>query len=240
MRIFLGSALALGLGLGFLDASARPWLFGAFIGSLALVGYTLWDETRGRAARVASLRKRWLEFGAIERDSLPTSPRPTGLDRGDLHLMQDGQPIVVRISLLKDVPTVAVLTPLPETTTAFRIASRHHPRPSFDGIEPALRGAALEALPGVGATLGSAFHVEGNDPTRLLRLLDEALADALAHADLHHRDTFRGLTFDGRFLAVHWLGDDLASDPMGALAMAAPFWRPFIPRLPAIPREILN
>ena len=100
LRLFLGSALALGLGLGLLDAGARPWLFGAFLGTGLLLGYTIWDETRGRAHRLAELRKRWLDFGAGDGGSLEdgmSTRRPTGLTRADLHLMEDGQPLIGRL-----------------------------------------------------------------------------------------------------------------------------------------------
>lgn len=242
LRLFLASALALGLGLPLLDAGARPWLFGALFATGLLLGYTLWDETRGRAARLHRLRQRWVDAGALEGDTMVTPVRPTGLTRQDLHLMEDGQPLIVRLGLMgrNAIPSVAILTPLPETTTAFSIHSRHLPRPSFDGLEPASRGPALELLPGVGTLLGSAFAVVGNDPTRITRLLDEELRHALSQADLLHKDNFRGLTFDGRYLAVHWLGADLAEDPARALELARPLWRPFFPRLAPLPRILLN
>lgn len=245
LRLFLGASLALGLGLGLLDAGARPWLIGAFLGTGLLLGYTIWDETRGRAHRLNELRKRWLDFGAGDGGSLEdgiSTRRPTGLTRADLHLMEDGQPLIARLGLhgRDATPTVAILTPLPETTTAFLIASKHLPRPGFDGLEPVSRGPTLEPLPGVGALLEQTFHVMGNDPTRITRLLDEDLRHALAETDTLHRSVFRGLTFDGRFLAVHLLGEDLASDPAKALALSRPLWRPFVPRLPPLPRTILH
>lgn len=240
LRLFLGASLALGLGLPLLGAGARPVLFVAFAATGALLAWTLWDETRGRAARLRVLRARWLEAGATERDSLPNSARPTGLLPQDLHLMEEGQPLIVRLALLGDVPTVAVLTPLPESTTAFAIASRHHPAPTFDGLEPGARSPSLDPLPGVGTLLEGRFEVRGNDPTRLTRLIDGELVGALAECDAVHRDTFRGLTFDGRFLAIHWLSDELAMNPWRALSQSAPLWRPFVPRLPPLPTRTLN
>lgn len=234
LRLLIGSALALGVGLAVLDPGLRPWLFGAFLFALALFAYTLWDETRGRAARLHELERLWISAGATRREALPRTARPTGLEKGDLHLDEAGQPLIVRLSLRGERPTVAVLTPLSESTTAFSIGSRQLPPPTFDGYEPAARGPAIEPLPGVGSLLGDSLDVRGNDPVRLTRLLDEELVAALTHAASHHADTFRGLTFDGRFLAVHWLGEEPASDPALTLARSAPLWRPFVPRLPPI------
>lgn len=242
MRFFLGATLALGVGLAVLDHGARPWLFGGFLATGALFGYTLWDETRGRAARLNALRRRWLDAGALEGDGMYVGARPTGLRRDDLHFMEDGQPLVVRLSLVgRDAtPAVAVLTPLPETTTAFMITAKHLPRPTFDGLEAAGRGPSLEVLPGVATLMGSVFDVTGNDPTRITRLLDDDLRHALREADVLHRDHFRGLTFDGRFLAAHFVGEEVAEAPARVFDMARPLWRPFIPRLPPLPRTTLN
>ena len=222
LRFFLGATLALGVGLAVLEQGARPWLLGGFLATGTLLAYTLWDETKGRAARLNALRRRWLDAGAMEGDTTAFTPaRPTGLRRDDLHFMEDGQPLIVRLSLhgRDATPTVAVLTPLPETTTAFKITAKHLPPPTFDGLEAAGRGPSLEVLPGVATLVGSVFGVTGNDPARITRFLDDDLRHALREADVLYRDSFRGLTFDGRFLAVHFVGEAIAEAPTRVLLL---------------------
>jgi len=201
------------------------------LGALASAGtffaWTLWDETRGRAAALGKLRLRWLQ-------------EPDVVANGaDLHFQEDGQPLLARLATTATGPAVSVLTPLPETTAAFRIASHTLPTPGFDGTEPALGGPPLTPLPGLQSMLHDALRVEGNEPAQLERWLDQDLVLALTDAARDQAASFRGLTFDGRFLAVHWLGE-IARDPALVRALSAPLWRPFVPRLPPASAVLLN
>jgi hypothetical protein len=227
LRIFVATLVAGVLGLALLDPAARPWLLLTIVAAAGFLAWSWWDETRGRAAALARLRARWLaEPDVVDHDA-------------DLHFSEDRQPLIARLAQSRFGPALAILTPLPETTAAFRIASRHLPRPGFDGLEPALGGPPLARLPGLQLMLHDALVVEGNEPARLERWLDRPLIDALVAAARDHGASFRGLTFDGRFLAVHWLGD-IAGDPAAARALSAPLWRPFVPRLPPTRPELLN
>lgn len=226
-RIFLGAALATVLGLAFLDPDARSWLFMGLLAAGAYLAWSVWDETKGRAAMTQRARQRWVQ-------------QPDVLDNGaDLHFSEDGQPLIARFATGPLGPVVTVLTPLRETTAAFRIHTPKLPRPGFDGVEPAVGGPILAPLPGLKLMLHEAFEVEGNEPAQLERWLDQALINALLSAATHQADSFRGLTFDGRFLGVHWVGETVA-DPIAIRALSAPLWRPFVPRLPPVRADLLN
>lgn len=227
IRIFTGMAIAAGLGLALLSPGARPWLLGGLAIATGFLAWSIWEETRGATAALARVRARWLA-------------EPDVIDNGDeLHFMEDGQPLIARLATHRGAPAVAILTPLRETTAAFRIASKLMPPPGFDGLEPAIGGPPLTPLPGLGLMLHDALLIEGNEPAQLERWLDGALVSALLLAARDRATSFRGLTFDGRFLAVHWRGD-LASDPQAVRALSAPLWRPFVPRLPPTPGVILH
>lgn len=226
-RIFVGLAIATAVGLAFLGPGARPWLLLALAAGGAFLAWSVWDQMRGRAAVVGRLRERWLAESDV-------------VDNGhDLHFSEDGQPLIARLATSAGGHTVAILTPLRETTAAFRIASPELPEPSFDGHDPAVGGPPLTPLPGLQSMLHGALRVEGNEPAQLERWLDQALVSALLSAARNHADSFRGLTFDGRFLAVHWVGP-VAADPNAVRALSAPLWRPFVPRLPPTRVELLN
>ncbi len=226
-RIFVGVALATALGLAFLGPGARPWLLLGLAAGGGFLAWSVWDATRGRAAVVGRLRERWVAL-------------PDVVDNGhDLHFSEDGQPLIARLATGDSGHTVAILTPLRETTAAFRIASPTLARPSFDGQDPPIGGPPLTPLPGLQSMLHDVLRIEGNEPAQLERWLDQALVSALLSAARDHADSFRGLTFDGRFLAVHWVGD-LAADPTAVRALSAPLWRPFVPRLPPTRVELLN
>lgn len=227
LRLFGAAALLLGLGLAVFGPEARPWLVGTFVAAGAWVAFSAWDETRGRAAALHRLRERWLAD-------------PSVLAHGeDLHFMEDGQPLFARLAMGRRGPGVTILTPLRETTAAFSIASPTLPAPGFDGLEPPVGGPPLTPLSGLQSLIGGVARVSGNDPVTLERWLDEALVSALRRALAEHPESFRGLTFDGRFLAVHWVGAP-ALDPSAARALSAPLWRPFVPRLPPVPTTLLN
>jgi len=227
LRIFVGVAIASALGLAFLGAGARPWLFMGLAAAGAFLVWSVWDETRGRAATIGRLRARWLAL-------------PDVIDNGaDLHFSEDGQPLIARLATGASGHTVTILTPLRETTAAFRIASQALPRPGFDGADPPIGGPPLSPLPGLQSMLHDELRIEGNEPAQLERWLDQTLVSALLSAARDHADSFRGLTFDGRFLAVHWVGE-LAADPLTVRALSAPLWRPFVPRLPPPRPELLN
>ena len=232
LRIFVASAAAAGLGLAFLSPGARPWLFAAVLMAGAFLAFSVWDETRGRAAALARLRARWLSQPDVISDAAD------GAEGADLFFKEEGQPLIARLAFAK-APAVAILTPLRETTAAFRIASKALPRPSFDGHDPPVGGPPLSPLPGLQLMLHDALSVEGNEPGQLERWLDAELGSALVAAARDHAASFRGLTFDGRFLAVHWLGE-IVSDPAAVRALSAPLWRQFVPRLPPARGELLN
>lgn len=226
-RLLLGSIFAAIVGTVVLSPAARPWLIGAVVAFAVLFLWTLWDETRGRGAALQRLRERWLQH-------------PDVIDSGgDLHFSEDRQPLIARLALGKHGPTIAVLTPLNVSTTAFRIRPRDLPAPSFDGRYPSVGGPSLTHLPGLQTLLHDALIVEGNAPARLERWLDQDLIHALLSAARDHPQSFGGLTFDGRFVAVHWIGP-IVVDPEAVRALSAPLWRAFVPRLPPIRRELLN
>lgn len=227
IRLFVGAALAAGLGLALLSPGARPWLLGGLGIATGFLAWSIWEETRGASAALGRVRDRWL----AEPDVVASGD--------DLHFMEDGQPLIARLAIHRGAPAVAILTPLRETTAAFRIGSKALAPPGFDGLEPAIGGPPLSPLPGLALMLHDALVVEGNEPAQLERWLDGALVDALLAAARDHATLFRGLTFDGRFLAVHWRGD-IAQEPEAVRALSAPLWRPFVPRLPPTPGVLLH
>lgn len=218
-RIFVAACALLAIGLIWLGPDARVPLLVLVGCSGAFLGWSMYDQSRGLGAALAQRRAVWeARTGAVA-------------DGEDLHLMSDGQPLIVRVGRLGQAMTATVLTPLSETTTAFRFWPKGARRPSFDGHDPAVGGPRLSLLPALGTFFGGVIEVEGNEPVRIRRWLDGELLTALEAAARDHAPTFRGLTFDGRFLAVHWIGP-LTDVPEDVLALSTPLWRPFVPRLP--------
>lgn len=227
LTAFIASLALLVLGLALFGPGARPWLLSLAAFSGAYFLWTVWDVTRGRSAHLESLRMLWASHlgGARNAD--------------DIHFMEDGQPLIARLALDTDVLSAAVLTPLSENTTAFRITPKQQRTPSFEGLYPAHSGPPVQPLPGLGALLGDALHIEGNQPAQLARWLDAELLTAIGNAARDHGASFGGLTFDGRFLGIHWRGE-VVRDPKSVAALSAPLWRPFVPRLPPMRPELLN
>lgn len=193
---------------------------------LASIGYLYarWDETRGQAASQEALRTHLKsELGALREGEV-------------LHLRHEGRPILIKTSVLNRELQVAVLTPMPESSLAFRLYREHTPRPPLDGGAMALGAADLEPLPGLSATLPQGMALEGNAPAQIARLFDNELRDALARTTFEHRDSFRGLSFDGRFLGAHWTLP-LASRSQAMLEASWDLFVPFIPQ--ATPRAVL-
>lgn len=223
LRVVVVAGVVLGVGVWLFPGAKTALLIGFGL-ALAWAGWSLWDATRGATFALARERQRWLDaLGAVDDDK-------------DLHLMEERQPLIVRLDRRGAALTSAVLTPLPETTAAFRIWPRAAPRPGFDGREPPVGGPLLTPLSGLEGTLGGAFTIEGNEPARIARWLDGELVQGLLVTLSLHADTFRGLTFDGRFLAVHWVnvtGQGVGHDPVATLAASSALWRPFVPRLPS-------
>ena len=229
LRTFGAAVVVVGLG-SYLFPDAKSVLLAAGALVLAWVGWVWWDATRGAGAAIDELRGRWLDALA---------PYEAVASGDDVHVMEAGQPLIVRVGRRDGHPGVSVLTPLSETTTAFRIWPHAMPKPSFDGADPPVGGPLLTPLPAMEPVFGGAFAVEGNEPTRMMRYLDQDILSALLWAERLHPGTFRGLTFDGRFVAVHWLGE-LARDPLATLTASGTLWRPFVPRLPSAAPQLMH
>lgn len=229
LRILIAATLVVGLGWWLFPAAKTALLVGyAAAAGWALFAY--WDKTRGASFALDADRRRWMEvLGAVD-------------DGPDLHVMEDKQPLIVRLARRGSRTAVAVLTPLPETTAAFRLWPHDMPKPGFDGNEPPVGGPLLTPLHALEASLGGAFAVEGNEPARIARWLDEELLKVLLVAQALHPGSLRGLTFDGRFLAVHWLepADGARLDPAQTMAAASPVWRAFVPRLPTTAGSLMH
>ncbi|MFO0750412.1 MAG: hypothetical protein U1F43_32790 [Myxococcota bacterium] len=229
LRAFAVAVIVLALGVWLFPAAKTALLIGVAL-SGAWLAWTWWDATRGEGAAVDAVRARFAAAlapaGAVENGP-------------DLHLFEVSQPLLLRVGRRGRATATTLLTPLRESTTAFRIWPRAMPRPSFDGSEPPVGGPMLTHLPALETVLGGGFSVEGNEPTHIMRYLDEALLSALLDAERSYPAAFRGLTFDGRFLAVHWLGG-VAGDPQRVVRASSLVWRPFVPRLPPVPSSLMH
>lgn len=229
LRFFVVAIVVLGLGV-WLFPGAKTALLVVLAVAGGWLGWSWWDATRGQSAAVGTLRARFLDV---------LEPQGAVMNGDDLHIAEDAQPLVVRVGRRGAATTATVLTPLSESTTAFRIWPRAMPRPSFDGNDPPVGGPLLTHLPALERVLGGSFQVEGNEPTHIVRYLDADLLSSLLEAERSHPAGFRGLTFDGRFLAVHWLGA-VAGDPLRTLSASSPLWRAFVPRLPRVPPSLMH
>lgn len=229
LRLFVATLVALVIGVWLFPAGKTAFIV-ALAAAAGWLAWTFWDATRGAGAALDARRASFA--AALEAEG--------GVMNGeDLHVMEDGQPLIVRVGQRDGRPTATVLTPLSESTTAFRFWPHAMPRPSFDGGDPPVGGPLLTRLHALETVLGGGFEVEGNEPTHIMRWIDEALLAALLDAAHSQPAAFRGLTFDGRFLAVHWIGGP-ASDVHRALALSSRLWRPFVPRLPALPPSLMH
>lgn len=240
LRIAMAFILAAGLGsaLG-LSELTTPLVLLA-VASVAWLGWVVWDEGRGRSHKIrTSLDAFAAEIGG-----------QTNTETLHLQLFEN-QPLTLRFAVRRDGnATMAALTPTPSSTVSFRIWPDGTTRPGFDGQEPNVGGPRLETLPGLETILTDLFksdehpapprfHMEGNAPDRLMAVLSPDFRAALANALAIHGQGFRGVSFDGNLLAVHWVGAAL-TDPATTLATTRMLLMSLLPGQPAPPREILH
>jgi hypothetical protein len=211
---------ALTLPLGLLAGAAGLWLV-----------WVIWDESRGRSHLTDRALNAWqADVGGVrDEDALALQ-------------IAGGRPLSVRAAVTRHgLTAVALLTPLQMTTFSFRAWPAPAPRPGFDGAEPSVGGPRTDPLPGVETIVGTVrrelghpanatpLRVEGNSPERALQILTPRVLDALHDAERLHGGDFRGITFDGNLLGVHWLGGT-AEDPLTALHATLHILEAFLPK----------
>jgi hypothetical protein len=240
MRFAMGLLLAAGLAaaLNMSELLTPLALLGA--AAVAWFAWVVWDESRGRTHRIAEARERFAGLGGVaDGDDALKVPWDARGDMG-LRFAVDRQ----------GTATVAALWPVPTSTVSFRLWPSFATRPGFDGQEPAVGGPRLERLPGVEAILGELFahdgvsglptlHCESNAPERLVSALNPAVRAALADVLRNHGQGFRGISFDGNVLAVHWTGTAL-EDPPTTLASTRQLLAAWLPAEPLPPHAMIH
>jgi hypothetical protein len=218
LRIGVGVALAAAGGIPLFGPRWTPWLVGLLALALGWAGWHLWWATRGPGAVLVGLERRWLGLHGA---------RPIG--GCAVHVHDGTQPL--RIQLARQARTLVahVATPLPASTLAFRLW------PVDAGEAPEFTGSATRELTydlarahEVEALFSMLFHAEANEPRLLHRIMtSEVLAPLLLVRKESPPGAFRGITWDGRELAIHWTGP-LVTDPERALQLSRPIWRSFV------------
>jgi|GEM_PF-1462468 len=239
-------AVALGLAAGLstvtgLESLTAP-LVALTVAAVGWLAWQIWDDGRGPSHRVREMLALW-------RDALGGAD-----DRDSLYLREpDGRGLQARFAVTRaGVASVAIMTAFPVTTFSFRAWPSDVARPGFDGQEPAVGGPRLDPLPGLetivreimrGPPLPMAMtlKLEGNAPERTLQLFTPRFLAALSSIDAIPSGSFRGLSFDGNLLAVHWL-DPVALDPLVAMHYTRLTLAALLPPLPspAPPPETLH
>lgn len=234
LRVALGLAIAAALStVSGLDALTLP--LGLLAGAAGLwLGWVIWDESRGRTHRTDRVMAAW-------------QASTQGIRDGDALALQleGGRPLTIRAAVTRHgLTAVALLTPLQTATFSIRAWPTPLPRPGFDGQEPSVGGPRTDPLPGVETIVGAVrtelghpadatpLRVEGNAPERALQLLTPRVLDALHDIERLHTGDFRGITFDGNLLGVHWLGRT-AEDPLTAFHASLIVLEALLPRAPS-------
>ena len=179
--------------------------------------WVLWYGLRGPGAALAALEARWLALHGAR----SLSPCAIGLHDGHspltIHLQRAGADLCARVTTLA-----------PPSTLTFRLWPADGAPPSFVGSATRDIALDLSRVPDVEQRFAMLFRAESNAPQALSRLIGtDLLAALLTVRKESPAGTFRGLTWDGRELAVHWTGA-LAADPERALQLSRPLWRDLV------------
>lgn len=176
--------------------------------------WILWYGLKGPGAALARLERRWLDLHGAR-------------SAGPCHIaVHDGmQPLRITIARAGRDLTAVVRTPAPESTLSFRVWPSDAPAPGFAGSATRDLAPDLTRVPEVEQRFSLLLRAEANSASWLQRLMTQDLLAALL--TVRHEapeGTFRGLTWDGRELSVHWAGE-LAGDPPRALQLSRALWR---------------
>ncbi len=174
-----------------------------------------WYRQRGPGAVLSGLIATWLEL-------------PGASHRGQTVSVYDGdQPITIRLARRRGLLVAVIHTPIGTSPVAWRVWSRGQPAPPLDpelrphGGPPVSRAAALEAAFG-----GPVVSVETSDVRDAARHLDSQLRQKILGLKLQAHTEWRGVTYDGRVLGIHFCGAT-AADPERATALARSVWKVF-------------
>jgi len=218
LRLGVVGALVAGAGIPLLGPRWTTALVALLVGSLAWVGWHLWFILRGPGAVMAGLEQRWLGLHGA---------RAVGRCRVAVH---DGmQPLEIRVGRERDAFVVRVTTPLPESMLTFRLWPAELPSaPDFTGSATRERDQDLARAHETEALFAMLFKADSNAPSALRRIMTpELMAPLLVVRRESPPGALRGITFDGRDLAIHWSGA-IAADPERALGLSRPIWRALV------------
>lgn len=207
-RIALVAIAALSAATLVLDPPVTWWAASALA---VVVGWSLtvtWYETRGPGAVVLGLVGRWLELPGAERAG-----------RTSVRVYDGTQPLLVRLGRSGGELAAVVETPALESTTALRVWPREASAP--------LLGQPVERIALMEARFAGQLKVEASSAQDAARALDDKAATALAGVRKEAGDAWRGLTYDGRTVAV-FLAGPVVTDPERATQLARALWRRFV------------
>jgi len=217
VRVGIGVALAAVAAVPLFGSHYTPWLVALAAGALGWTGWHLWWATRGPGAILVGLEQRWLDLHGARRAGRCTVRVHDGV-----------QPLEVRLAREKRALVAHVATPLPASTLTFRIWPADHQAPEFAGSTTRELAYDLDRAPEVEAMFAMRFRAESNFPAALHRVMTPTLmAPLLTVLTESPPGSFRGVTWDGGELAVHWVGP-VVSDPTRALQLTRPIWRSFV------------
>ncbi|TNF23903.1 MAG: hypothetical protein EP329_26305 [Deltaproteobacteria bacterium] len=217
IRVGVGVALAAAAAIPLFGRHYTLWLVLLAVGALGWSAWHLWWATRGPGAILVGLEQRWLELHGARR-----------LGRCAVVVHDGMQPLQIRLSRERRTLRADVGTPLPASTLTFRLWPADQAAPDFAGSPTRELTYDLERAPEVEALFAGRFGAESNHPAALRRIMTASLmAPLLTVHQSSPPGAFRGLTWDGRELAVHWAGP-VVTDPTRALQLSRPIWRAFV------------
>lgn len=197
------------------NLNPRIWLPVAGGGWLAWWGMKAWWERHGSPALVRGLQAQWLE-----------APGAHSEPGGRVCIHQGRQRIKVRLDRRGGLMTATVQVVVGDTTVALRAWPETLPPPSLDPDGAPVGGPPVSRAPLLETRFARRVRVETSDDERAERLLQGSMAVAIHEAMEALGPGFRGITYDGRRLGIHFAGP-VAADPEQALRVAKPLWDRF-------------
>ncbi|PIE65936.1 MAG: hypothetical protein CSA24_01470 [Deltaproteobacteria bacterium] len=212
-RLLIAGTLAGFAGLPILGTRWAPWLIILAVTSLALLLYGWWFGARGPGAVMRGLLARWLELSGARRG-------PGGYE---VRVFDGLQPLRITLSRNGRDLCAQVTTRLSDTTLAFRLWPDGQEPPSFTGSMSRELCDDLRRAPAVEARLANLYRADANQPRALDRAITRDLMAPLLAVRKAATPGYRGVTFDGASLSVHWRGPATA-DPERVMQLSRPIW----------------
>lgn len=192
----------------------RPsfWLISLLVATAASLVYLLWDHRYGPSAIQADLTARWLGLPGAH-------PAP-----GGVHVHDGMQPLTIWLGTQTSTQSAVVLTPVADSEMACRIWPDGQTPPPFAGSLTRFRTApALDRAYTIEQKFAGLLQIEVNDEPGMSTLLTAPRVGPILAVRQEAPQMFKGVTWDGEQLGVHWWGP-IVKDPVRMLQLSRAIW----------------